>query len=478
MENEMDETRIQMALDALIDKCEIERDKFFKTFKISEGGKSAKVFISYAREDIETARKLHYDLRKAGLAPWMDKIDLIPGQKWKPLITSAIQESQYFLALLSSNSVSKKGYVQKELKIAMEILDQYPAADDIFIIPARLNDCKPLDETLQGLHWADLFPDYEEGLEDILRAFSGCRAVISGGREPPVYRKADEPAESSTVKEESKTVKDRERITNSIGMEFVLIHPGTFMMGSPEDEPGRFDNKVLHQVTLTRSFYMQTTQVTVEQWRVFAQTGFKTEAETGDGAYGWTGSKWKKDKKCYWDNPGFAQADTQPVTCVSWNDAKAFIKWLNQKEGAIYRLPTEAEWEYSCRAGTYTPFFFGGCLSTDQANYNGNYPLEGCSKGEYRKKTTPVASFEPNVWGPYDMHGNVWEWCQDYYASYPSPAVTDPVNEKGSSRVLRGGSWGDDARNCRSAQRLWNVPGNRNGLLGVRLVRSYHFLPL
>jgi len=257
------------------------------------------------------------------------------------------------------------------------------------------------------------------------------------------------------------------------GAEFVYIPPGEFMMGSPEDEPGRFDDEILHRVRLTRGFYMQTTQVTVGQWRAFVKnTGFKSQAETEGGAYGWTGSDWELNKKYYWDKPGFSQTDAHPVTCVSWNDAQAFITWLNKNRSMEqYRLPTEAEWEYACRAGTDKPFYFGGCLSKDQANYNGNYPLESCPKGKYRKKTVSVASFLSNAWGLYDMHGNVWEWCQDWYGDYPTGPVTDPMGPLfGSDRVSRGGSWINYAPYCRSADRYRDPPDYRSSNLGFRLV--------
>jgi formylglycine-generating enzyme required for sulfatase activity len=262
----------------------------------------------------------------------------------------------------------------------------------------------------------------------------------------------------------------RKVITNRLGMTFIYIQPGKFMMGSPEDEPGRYDNEKLHEVTLTRGFYMQTTAVTVGQWRQFVkETGYKSEAETGDGAYTWTESKWKKKKEIYWDNPGFEQTDEHPVTCVSWNDAQKFIKWLNTKGQGSYRLPTEAEWEYACRAGTTTPFAFGKCLSTDEANYNGNYPLEGCSPGEYRGKTIPVGSLKANAWGLYDMHGNVWEWVQDWYGDYKD-SLPDPTGpESGSDRVIRGGGWLSVARICRSASRDRNSPDGRYGNFGFRL---------
>ena len=263
------------------------------------------------------------------------------------------------------------------------------------------------------------------------------------------------------------------KIRNDMGMEFVYIPPGSFTMGSPSSEPERGSDEKQHRVTLTRGFYLQTTEVTVGQWRVFArETGYRTEAETGDGADGFGEKGWGKYPNCNWKNPGFSQSENDPVTCISWNDAREFAKWLSKKDGTGYTLPTEAQWEYVARAGTTTPFSFGSCLSTDQANYDGSSPTPGCPEGQYRKKTVPVAGFSPNAWGLYNMHGNVWEWCQDWYGEYPSGVVTDPEGAKsGSYRVLRGGSWVASSCYCRSARRAGHRPSFRNAYTGFRLAR-------
>jgi formylglycine-generating enzyme required for sulfatase activity len=246
------------------------------------------------------------------------------------------------------------------------------------------------------------------------------------------------------------------RITNSIGMTFVYIKPGTFMMGSPLYETGRDNDETQHQVTLTKGFYMGETEVTVGQWRTFARdSGYRTEAETGGGAFVNISGKWEKKEGYYWDNPGFAQSENHPVTCVSWNDAQAFIRWINSKEGADYRLPTEAEWEYAARAGTQMARFWGEDpdQACDYANVADHTEWSGrkwnnphnCRDGHWF--TAPVGSFRPNPWGLYDMIGNVWEWCQDWKGDYPTSSVTDPTGPySGSNRVNRGGSWGNFAR--------------------------------
>jgi len=249
------------------------------------------------------------------------------------------------------------------------------------------------------------------------------------------------------ISDSSPAADDKVFTSAAIGAKFVLIPAGTFSMGSPPNEPGRGSNETLHQVTISKPFYMQTTLVTQGQWKKVK------------------GGNPSNFKKC---------GDDCPVENVSWNDVQDFIKKLNQLEGDNkYRLPTEAEWEYAARAGTTTPFFTGNCLSTDEANYDGNYPLTDCPKGKFRGKTVRVGSFTANAWGLYDMHGNVFEWCQDWYGDYPSGEVTDPSGPSaGSGRVLRGGHWRTHARYCRSAYRDAITPDSRNDIVGFRLVMT------
>ena len=230
--------------------------------------------------------------------------------------------------------------------------------------------------------------------------------------------------------------------TNSLGMKFAWIPPGTFLMGSPANEKERNPNEAQHKVTLTKGFYMSVYTVSQEQWQAVMGT-----------------------------NHGYFKGEKNlPVDTVSWEDCQEFIKKLREKGKKAYRLPTEAEWEYSCRAGTTTPFSFGQTISTDQVNYNGNYTYGNGKKGVYRIKTTPVGSFPANPWGLYDMHGNVWEWCQDWYGDYPQNDVVDPQGvSTGKYRALRGGSWYDTPGYCRSASRLRIVPGLRSYICGFRV---------
>lgn len=170
-----------------------------------------------------------------------------------------------------------------------------------------------------------------------------------------------------------------------------------------------------------------------------------------------------------------AHGQDLPVESVSFEDVQEFIIKFNERLGAVgvFSLPTEAQWEYACRAATNTPFSFGKTITTEQANFDGNYPYARSPKGEYRSKTVPVKSMPRNPWGLYQMHGNVWEWCSDWYAEYSLDNLTDPTGpESGSSRVVRGGSWFLNARDVRSACRSGYDPGNRFSILGFRLLSS------
>lgn len=226
--------------------------------------------------------------------------------------------------------------------------------------------------------------------------------------------------------------------TNSIGVEFVKIPAGSFTMGRDKNfEEGDDVETPQHKVTITRDFYLGKYEVTQAQW--VAVMG---------------------------SNPSNFMGRTNPVEQVSWDDVQVFLGKLNQMEpGRGYRLPTEAEWEYACRAGSTTKYAFG-----DSENELGDYAWCYENSGE---RAHPVGQKRPNAWGLYDMHGNVWEWCEDWYGTYPSGSVTDPKGSTmGSRRVLRGGSWFDYAQSCRSAFRLVRSPGNRDNSLGLRLCSS------
>lgn len=316
------------------------------------------------------------------------------------------------LFLLLSASYSPHWLQAEEREAAAKAEAQRNARIDALLATAKANDSQAngrvalasLDELLS------LEPNHSEGkrLKDKISAYYGPRTF-----------------------------------KNTIGMEFIEIKPGEFMMGGPEGEKERQDNEKQHRVRITKGFMLGIYEVTQSQWREVMN-----------------------------DNPSRFKGDDLPVEKVSWDDATEFCRKLSQKEGKRYRLPSEAEWEYACRAGTKTPFNTGESISTSQANYNGDYTYGSGQQGEFRKSTIPVGSFKPNAWGLYDMHGNVLEWCQDWYDSsfYDDCPESDPIAQKqGTYRVLRGGCWFIGPWVCRSANRCWIAPGLRSDDIGFRV---------
>jgi len=248
---------------------------------------------------------------------------------------------------------------------------------------------------------------------------------------------------------------------------FRWIEPGTFMMGSPKDEPERYEDETQHAVTISQGFWLADCTVTQALWQAAMGT-----------------------------NPSRFKGENLPVENLSWLDVQAFIDKMNAMKPELKLcLPTEVQWEYACRAGTDTTFVFGDNITTDQVNFNGNYPYDDAAMGEYREKNVTVKTLPPNPWGLYEMHGNVWEWCQDCADVDKIGSITDPkklisgvssvlrgVTRSGMRsdsfsgaphRVLRGGSWFDRGRRSRSADRGACDPALRDGSPGFRLARGH-----
>ena len=224
------------------------------------------------------------------------------------------------------------------------------------------------------------------------------------------------------------------------------IPPGSFQMGSKENEHARKPDETYHKVTLTSGFWLADTACTQELWK----------AVTGN-------------------QPSQFQGPNLPVENISYDDCIAFCQQLRRRiDGLNVTLPTEAQWEYACRANTSTPFSTGKTISTQECNFDGNYPyLPDDRKGDYRKTTVDVKNYKPNAWGLYQMHGNVWEWCLDWYGNISSEHAVDPIGaDNGTLRVVRGGSWLYYAQGVRSAFRDWVEPGVRGSYLGFRLLSS------
>jgi formylglycine-generating enzyme required for sulfatase activity len=248
-------------------------------------------------------------------------------------------------------------------------------------------------------------------------------------------------------------------------MKLRLIPAGEFVMGSPETEAGHTDEEHSHRVRITKPFWMGACEVTQKEYRKVTSGNPSWFASAGGG----------KDRVADLDT------DRLPVDSVTWDDAVAFCRTLSEfpdekAVGRVYRLPTEAEWEYACRAGPDTVFHFGNSLSSAQANFDCRSPYGQAERGRYLQRTDLVGSHAPNAWGLHDMHGNVWEWCQDSYAAdyYRDSPVEDPrprdLAGPGDLRVLRGGSWYSNGAACRAAFRHKQPPDARSYYVGFRVV--------
>ncbi|MFO0825068.1 MAG: SUMF1/EgtB/PvdO family nonheme iron enzyme [Gemmataceae bacterium] len=228
------------------------------------------------------------------------------------------------------------------------------------------------------------------------------------------------------------------QLPGGVSMTFSFIPPGSFLMGGTVVDA----EKPVHRVTLTKGFFLGVYPVTQEQWK----------AVMGNVPSHFKGAK-------------------RPVEQVSWDDCQEFCKKVTAElKGGRVELPTEAEWEWACRAGTTSEYHFGDVLNVKLANYDGQYSWNGSPKGKYRKETTDVGSFPSNPWGLHDFHGNVWEWCSDWYGEYAADEQTDPLGQSnGQYRVLRGGSWLNYPRHCRAAYRDGLEPANRGNIIGFRV---------
>lgn len=262
---------------------------------------------------------------------------------------------------------------------------------------------------------------------------------------------------------------------NTLGMKFVYLPPGTFKMGSPAHEPGRKHYEVLHSVVLEKGFYLQTTPVTVAHWRAFARaTGHITRAQRKGGAFVLRDGHWLQEEGRYWETAVEDQTEEHPVTCISWDEAQDFARWLTLREALAYRPPTEAQWEYACRAGSTGRFCFG-----EDESVLGDYAWYWENAG---KRSHPVAQKRPNAWGLYDMHGNVWELCEDrcewrkhkgrvsIVTDTYKEGISEPLCQKGRFRIARGGDCLSPPKSCRTAKRLICAPKSTANVRGFRLV--------
>ena len=434
------------------------------------------VFISYAHADERLKKRflVHLDAlhRERLITVWHDRM-LKPGEHLDSAIEAELAGADLVILLMSPDFIHSNYCTEKEMqrafarakdgrcKVVHVILEpcQWPnipidgggRLGDFLATP---RDGKPVTKWPRGI---------EAGLNSVV---ADIRRLIDESTWPPMDNASGTVAVPSLVdryRAEGRIEVDAKIVhgapdgwflpgngkaewfkDHEMGPEMVVVPAGSFVMGSPETEPDRLGSESpQHSVTIARPFSVGRHAVTRGQFAAFINnSGYKTEG----GAYVLAGNEWKSDPKASWRNPGFPQDDSHPVVCVSWEDAKAFAVWLSSQSGQDYRLLTEAEWEYAARAGTTTPFWWGSTITPAQANYNGNYVYKGGgAKGEYREQTVAVGEFAANLWGLYQVHGNVWEWCEDVwhenYKGAPSDGSAWLQGRNADWQVGRGGSW-------------------------------------
>jgi len=392
---------------------------------------SLRIFISYRREDLHglavgIVPRIHERLEQHyGTGHVFMDVDTIPpGADFVEFLGSWVGKADVLLAvigpqwadLLRARNDRDDDFVRIEIEAALE--------RKIPVVPLLLaGAAMPEPDVLTG----SLAP---------LRRRNGFQVDHGRDFNTHLYRLITDLdrhyADSGSLAVEGPAIPD---FAVTLGMKFIAIPPGSFQMGSPENEEGRYIDEVLHEVTLTRGFEIADAAVTQAQW----------EAIMGNNPSGFKDS-----------------CPEAPVEKVNWDDAVAWCAKLMEKHpGWDYRLPTEAQWEYACRAGTPGPWNLPSSKLDDLGWYD----------QKAGGKTHPVRQKRPNAWGLHDCHGNVWEWCADCFAPYSKGSVTDPTGPSGGLRVLRGGCWLREARFCRSALRIRNVPGLRDALIGFRPVR-------
>ncbi|NEZ65135.1 TIR domain-containing protein [Leptolyngbyaceae cyanobacterium CCMR0082] len=411
-----------------------------------------RIFLAHASEDKPIMRHLYESLKQRGYHPWLDEKDLIPGQEWRVEIPKVIRNSSIFVACLSSRSVTKDGYIQREFRMALNECANKPPGT-IYLIPIRLDDCiipdlrqNELGVNLRDYQWLNYFES--DGFEKLISAiqyqFSDPNAPTSPYHDLSIeYVKADA-CSNKTVKLLGQVNYHSENLDDEVTLDMIQIPGGNFMMGSSETEKGRSSaESPLHQVNISE-FMMGKYPVTQQQWQIIAALP-KIERDISPV-------------------PSIFKGSFCPIVRISWYDTQEFCARLSNLTGQTYRLPSEAEWEYACRAGTEEPFYFGETITKDLAN---------CARNEIG--TTNVSQYPPNAFGLYSMHGNVLEWCQDTWHDNYDAAPTDGSAWLGSyqdERVSRGGSYGHSPCYCRSASRHRHKAIFLNNNIGFRVCYS------
>lgn len=401
------------------------------------------VFISYPRVERSKVEQIKAKLDALGLDTFFDIYGIDGGDTFPDVIDHALKSAKAVLGVWSPRAFQSK-WCMIECRVA---------ATRGVLVPIALERFSELDmkSDFMTTNYLDL-TDFDgrenhEGWQRTLRSLSRHVGRDLGGTASDAPQR-QAPAPLAALKDGPLLIP-----------EMVTIPPGKFLMGSPVGEEGSWEwERPQHEVRIDYAFALGKYAVTFAEWDAALAAGAKLENASDEG--------WGRDRR--------------PVINVSWDDAKVYIAWLNGKQGLegrrdAYRLPSEAEWEYACRAGTTTPFSFGATVSTAQANYDGNRTYGTGKKGESLDWTTPVGSFPANAFGLHDMHGNIWEWCEDAWNAAYHGAPTDGsawLTGDASSRVQRGGSWVDYPQDFRSAHRVRGDTTRRNPTSGFRLART------
>ena len=427
------------------------------------------VFLCHNSQDKPAVIEIANQLKANNINPWLDKWHLRPGSSWQDSLEDQIDQIRTAAVFVGNSGLGP--WQIEEIKAFLRAFVNRKCPVIPVLLPNAPKEPK-LPVFLQGLMWVDFREHDPEPLGQLIWGITGIKPDS-----PPLIRKKPPEEEKNKSSYQLKTFlfqtaqinnngTEIKRITKNanyfgedlgdgVTLEMVAIPGGTFIMGSPENEEGRISyESPQHQVTVP-PFFMGKYPVTQKQWRAVAALG-KVNIDLES-------------------DPSYFKGDNLPVECVSWNDAQEFCARLSRMANKTYRLPTEAEWEYACRGGTTTPFYCGETISTDLANYHGNYTYGQGQKGQYREKTTEVGIFPANPFGLYDMCGNVWEWCEDGWDENYINAPTDGSawTSLGSQRkLLRGGSWGSIPDYCRSAFRLNSNLDDSYDSIGFRVVCS------
>jgi formylglycine-generating enzyme required for sulfatase activity len=467
---------------------------------MAAGGSEVKpisLFFSYSHRDEALRDELGehlFPLERAGLIEvWHDR-EMLPGDNVDDEIAQKLRTADVILVRVSPSFIRSSYCYDNEFKNAIKRHNKGEAR----VVPVIVRPCQwqltPLRDLLAMptdgravIEWPSrdtAFNDVAAGVTRLAKAMqdkgisaakpaaAGAKPTVGQVAQPPPDAPATSGEASPAIRMDSVLESEHDAVARNRPVgdlivfcdvnepwcpEMVALPAGKFLMGSPFEELGRGDSEgPQHEVTFAKRFALGKYAVTFAQYDHYCEVAGTEKPEDRN---------WSRGQR--------------PVINVNWRDAMAYCEWLAKETGQPYRLPSEAEWEYACRAGTTTPFSFGATISVVQANYDGNYTYGNGTKGAYRKQTVPVGVLPANPWGLHEMHGNVWEWVEDVwhdsYAGAPvdGSAWTDGEGKESSRvRVGRGGSWSDDPRYLRSAGRDWSLPDLRDSYRGFRVART------